>query len=184
MATVDPPKINQIRTQFGWSAGELGEFLGRAKATIYYWENGENQPGEAMSALLECLHREMECRKQQMSAQQFEEWVEDLKSKKVSGFLRDLQDGTDPTRRPSENGRASRDAIGEDLTLITDESQRPVLCLLPFDREEFEELVGLLSENRPRSRDLARLLLRTAHAEQGREESQEDLLEGLNVLNA
>lgn len=182
MPALAPPKINQIRTQFGWSAGELGEFLGRAKATIYYWENGENQPGEAMSALLACLYREMESRKQQMSAQRFEEWVEDLKEKKVSGFLRDLQDGTARSRTSSGDGHARLDGLGEDMALITDDSQRPVLCLLPFDRDEFEELVALLTEQRPRSNDLARLLLESVHAEhEGEQNSVIDDLDAVNV---
>lgn len=178
MASVDPKKINEIRTQFGWSAGELGNFLGRAKATIYYWENGDNPPGEAMSALLDCLHREMELRKQQMSAHRFEEWVNDLKEKKVNGFLRDLQTG-----RPNRGDGGALGSAG-DLELVTDEASNPVLCLLPFEQDDFEELVALLSDNESASRDLARLLLRTVrYSSDAPAEETDDVLENVDLLN-
>ena len=171
MATFDPTLLKEIRQQFGWSAGDLGDFLGRAKATIYYWENGENPPGEAMSAIIECLHREMERRKREMSANSFESWVEELKDLKVRGFLQHLQQPTGRTRDGGPPGTFTQIVSG------SSEADSPMICLLPIREAEFDELMDLMTDQPEASRQVTDAVLRAMRERaQNASDSREELL--------
>ena len=171
MATFDPTLLKEIREQFAWSAGDLGDFLGRAKATIYYWENGENPPGEAMSAIIECLHREMERRKREMSANAFESWVEELKDLKVRGFLEHLQQPAGHARDGGPPGTITQIATG------SRETESPMLCLLPIREAEFEELMALMSDQPEASRQVTDALLSAMRERaKGASNAREELL--------
>lgn len=98
MTVISPDELRVLREDLGWTAAQMGRFVGRTAQTIYAWESRDHDIDTVMGAVLGTLRREYRRRVQLCTREEVDGWLELLEEKGGEHFILALAARTHASR--------------------------------------------------------------------------------------
>lgn len=98
MTVISPDDLQDLREDLGWTAAQMGRFVGRTAQTIYAWEGGNHEVDTVTGAVLAVLRREYRRRVRLCTRDEVDGWLERLEENGGEYFIRSLTARTHASR--------------------------------------------------------------------------------------